>query len=360
MAAPNDIFLYSGEPNPNDIKLRDPTVLVGGGSQNVVLEFPETVAAAEALARAVVMHFAGADTASGSDGTVLIAHTHASLATDTTAASDSVALEAHAKLLTLAETVTGSDAAAVKGRPHLTPADTAVTASDAAALHAAGHASTSHTTATLEQLQLSSTGHLLLELNDGGTPSDAIAVHAVVHVAGADTTTASDGAAVKGAVHVSPTDTTAAAGVVAFVVVAHQALADTGAYSDAGAILGHVRVFPVDTNAAAELVVLIGGVEGAVPPPAAEIRRVPQIPQDRATMIRLVTSFDIPAPLAATDTTGAMRAFLALLARGGRLPTLVDVRAAVGPLVTVALRDRLGTRRVVFALVGRRFVLRSG
>ena len=27
-----DIYLYAGEPNPNDVRLRDPTILVGGGT----------------------------------------------------------------------------------------------------------------------------------------------------------------------------------------------------------------------------------------------------------------------------------------------------------------------------------------
>lgn len=38
-----DIYLYAGEPNPNDIRLRDPTILVGGGTDATAL--PNVVAA---------------------------------------------------------------------------------------------------------------------------------------------------------------------------------------------------------------------------------------------------------------------------------------------------------------------------
>lgn len=48
-----DIFLYGGEPNPSDIKLRDPTVLSGGGSNNWTQSLSDSISLSDSPAKSV-------------------------------------------------------------------------------------------------------------------------------------------------------------------------------------------------------------------------------------------------------------------------------------------------------------------
>ena len=96
-----DIFLYAGEPNPNDIRLRDPTTSGGGGTAHTV-NLSDTITLSDAISKKPGL--GKTDTATLSDA---IAKSVGKRQSDTITLSDATARSVH---VVRSDTITLTDA----------------------------------------------------------------------------------------------------------------------------------------------------------------------------------------------------------------------------------------------------------